>query len=377
MNLVYLFSGLLMAGMAVSQLLDLSAARAVLTQLTMACLAYIMIGVGLEFVIDKKRLGVYGKDYLVAATAAAFPWIFCALYFIWVLDTQWKEALLVGRFAAPTSAGILFAMLAAAGLASTWLFRKVQVLAIFDDLDTILLMIPLKIMLVGPKPELWAVVAVIVVLLWAAYRYLHRLKWPTGRGWVFVYGIVLTGLCVAVEKIWHIHIEVLLPAFALGCILYNPHDPSSDKNHAHEHAFIEPESRGWMRFDRLVKCAFMFLVGCSLPKISFAGVPAGQAVLHVVLLTLLANIGKCFPLFCYKSEATFRQRLAVCVAMFPRGEVGAGVLLVAISYGMTGLPVALAGLSLALNLLMTGLFIAIVIRLQKTAPVQPQSGGRT
>ena len=41
-------------------------------------------------------------------------------------------------------AGILFTMLAAAGLKASWVYKKVQVLAIFDDLDTILLMIRCK-----------------------------------------------------------------------------------------------------------------------------------------------------------------------------------------------------------------------------------------
>ena len=42
-------------------------------------------------------------------------------------------------------AGILFSMLEAAGMKETWLFQKARVLAIFDDLDTILLMVPLKV----------------------------------------------------------------------------------------------------------------------------------------------------------------------------------------------------------------------------------------
>ena len=44
-------------------------------------------------------------------------------------------------------------MLEAAGMKDTWLFRKARVLAIFDDLDTVLLMIPLKVVLVGFKWE--------------------------------------------------------------------------------------------------------------------------------------------------------------------------------------------------------------------------------
>lgn len=80
---------------------------------------------------------------------AAMPWFLIAIYYIFVLlppeywDSweAWKENLLLSRFAAPTSAGILFTMLAAIGLKSSWIYKKIQVLAIFDDLDTILLMI--------------------------------------------------------------------------------------------------------------------------------------------------------------------------------------------------------------------------------------------
>jgi hypothetical protein len=51
--------------------------------------------------------------------------------------------------------------------------------------------------------------------------------------------------------------------------------------------------------------------------------------------------------------------------MFPRGEVGAAVLLIGISYGLAGYANTLAVLSLALNLILTGLFIWLVIRLLK------------
>ena len=120
----------------------------VIRVVTMVHLSYIMINVGFEFDVDKSNLRQYGKDYLVACTAAAFPWIFCSLYLMYGLgefNVEWKMALVAGRFAAPTSAGILFTMLEAAGMKDTWLFRKARVLAIFDDLDTILFMLPLKV----------------------------------------------------------------------------------------------------------------------------------------------------------------------------------------------------------------------------------------
>ena len=84
---------------------------------------------------------------------AALPWFMIAIYYVFILLPPefwnsweaWKENLLLSRFAAPTSAGILFTMLAAIWLKSSWIYKKIQVLAIFDDLDTILLMIPLQI----------------------------------------------------------------------------------------------------------------------------------------------------------------------------------------------------------------------------------------
>lgn len=147
-----------MAGLVGAQLLALLAPDVhgsfgeLVKLLTMACLSFIMVHVGYEFDIDKSALRTYGWDYVVAATAAALPWIFSAAYFVfallpaesWSSWPAWKGALLIGRFASPTSAGVLFAMLAAAGLAGTWVFRKARILAIFDDIDTILFMVPLK-----------------------------------------------------------------------------------------------------------------------------------------------------------------------------------------------------------------------------------------
>jgi hypothetical protein len=137
MRKVAIFSLLLIAGMIGAQLLPGLAGEAYadvshgLRLATMVALAFIMIHVGYEFELDKTNLRQYGWDYVVAMTAAAFPWIFVVLYFMFVLLPAgawgsweaWVEALLAGRFAAPTSAGVLFAMLAAAGLSATWLFE--------------------------------------------------------------------------------------------------------------------------------------------------------------------------------------------------------------------------------------------------------------
>jgi Kef-type K+ transport system membrane component KefB len=184
MKKVLIFSLFLIGGLIGSQVLAgleperVRALGEVVRVATTALLGFIMIHVGYEFEIEKSKLGAYAVDYGIAATAAAFPWIFSAAYFVWVLtpagvEPNWSHALLAGRFAAPTSAGILFSMLAAAGLSATWLFRKARVLAIFDDLDTVLLMIPLKMLIVGARWQLAAIVLIMAVLLWIAWRWLH------------------------------------------------------------------------------------------------------------------------------------------------------------------------------------------------------------
>ncbi len=353
MRLVVLFSGLLLLGLGISQVSDLGSYMPFLTNITLICLAYIMIEVGLEFKIRKDKLAEYGKDYLIAATAASFPWILCALYFIFVLNVPYKEAWLVSRFSAPTSAGLLFAMLLAAGLGSTWVFKKVEVLAIFDDLDTILLLIPLQFILVGFKPELLIAIIVIAALLSVAYKLLHQVNFPYTKGWMIFYSVAIVSICKGLEHIAHIHIEVLIPAFCFGCVI--KHNVSQAK------ATKEQSSP----FDIALKSLFMFLVGTSLPKIDFTALDWQTTALHVIIITIISNIGKCFPILCYKNQATLKERIAVGISLFPRGEVGAAVLLIAIGYKFTGIATTLAGLSLALNLILTGLFIMIVISLVK------------
>jgi len=46
----------------------------------------------------------------------------------------------------------------------------------------------------------------------------------------------------------------------------------------------------------------------------------------VLGITVLTNLGKIFPLFCYRQGASWRERLALTIGLWPRGEVGAGIL---------------------------------------------------
>lgn len=419
MHKVITYSLLLVAGLGVSQFLADHVVKLSLAirLATMVTLAFIMIHVGYEFEIDKSRPRQYVWDYLVAFTAAAFPWILCAAYFVYAMAPReiwghgdvWRESLLQGRFASPTSAGVLFAMLAAAGLAATWTFKKARILAIFDDLDTILLMIPLKVLMVGFRWQLMGIVLIIGLLLWMAWRYLHRVQLPVSWPFVASYSVAIAGICeliyVASHAIDHttpVHLEVLLPAFVLGCMLARR--PGEDP-HAHDStpgAEQGPGAATEQRVSTIVSASFMVLVGLSMPPITseaptipaapaaeyvvderapstatlaYAGVSReiledkqrfpgwGVITLHVVAITLLSNLGKMFPAFCYRREANWRQRLALAVGMFPRGEVGAGVLVISLSYGIAGPALSVATLSLALNLVLTGAFILIVKKL--------------
>jgi hypothetical protein len=395
--------------------------------LTMTGLAFIMIRVGFEFHVDKSNPGRYGWDYFVAFTAALFPWVLVTGYFVFVMLppeiwgdlAAWKETLLAGRFAAPTSAGVLFSMLAAAGLGATWLFGKARILAIFDDLDTVLLMIPLKMLMVGLAWQLGLIVVLMAVLLGLAWVLLHRVRLPVSWPFVLAYSAVIVAaseLLYASSKIVDpsvpIHIEVLLPAFVLGCVARPRGMAAEAPVEAVEHALHEvlegPRER---RAATIVSAVFMVLVGLSMPALIggvdlehpaptpaslhaaapsavvddptlhgtepatvTASQPAmgwGRILLHVLALTVLANLGKMFPAFCYRREAHWRHRLAVAVGMWPRGEVGAGVLVLSLSYGIGGPIVTVAMLSLALNLVLTGFFIWIVKRLIAGTPERP------
>lgn len=474
MQKVAVFSVLLIVGITLSQWLpaavgpNYTLVAEGVQILTMIALSFIMIHVGYEFEIDKDNLRQYGWDYVVAMTAAAFPWLFCCGYFVFVMMPSgawsywlaWKESLLASRFAAPTSAGVLFSMLAAAGLSATWLFRKARILAIFDDLDTVLLMVPLKMMMVGLAWQLGIVVFLMVGLLYLAWRYLHRWHIPHTWPWVLFYGVIITGISEAIyiasKRIdYHIpiHLEVLLPAFVLGCMMARPEgtDPHVDDSRpGHQEG---PESPEEQRVATIISAIFMVLVGLNMPPvlgnvrealplsapveeaeqelleegpIEYPGATnagnrektvSGEAAslsaslgadaipsptrtpentaatsapvkklgksytaqmpmpswsiiaVHVIILSILANLGKMFPAFCYRREASWQERMAVAIGLWPRGEVGAGVLILSLSYGIGGPIVTVAMLCLALNLCLTGVFIMVIKRLIAAAEI--------
>lgn len=385
MKKVLSFSVFLLVGLAVSQVLPFIAGDAtrsvkVVTDIFLyICLAFIMINVGREFEIDKSRWKSYALDYFVAMVAAAMPWLLIALYYIFVLfpSTQWgsgdlwKETLLISRFAAPTSAGILFTMLAALKLKSSWMYKKIQVLAIFDDLDTILLMIPLQVFMIGMKWQMAVILTVVIFLLvfgWKQMgRYGMRQDWKAILGYSAIVIVFTQGIYHVSEYFLGphegIHIEVLLPAFVLGMVMKPQHI----------------ESRTEEKVSTAISYFFMFLVGVSMPQ--FIGLdmnsqPAnpdsvtaslpmmswGMIAVHVVVVSLLSNIGKLMPLAFYR-DRKFSERLALSIGMFTRGEVGAGVIFIAISYNLGGPLLLISVLTIVLNLILTGGFVMLVKKL--------------
>lgn len=392
MRKIILFSVFLLIGLAGSQLLPLLLGAETFAHIKpffdgtlYVCLAYIMINVGREFELDKSKWKSYTEDYLIAMATAAVPWLLICFYFIFLMPSEyrtdwntWKETLLLSRFAAPTSAGILFTMLAAAGLKKSWIFNKTRVLAIFDDLDTILLMIPLQVLMIGMKWQLGVVVVFVFLCLYIGWTKLNSIRmsqsWPSILGYATILVFLFQGLYIVTKEIFGpdsaIHIEILLPAFVLGMIMKtNTHHSESDE-----------------KASSVISYMFMTLVGLSAPL--FIGVDfsanAGESMLgnvgdmswgviagHVLVTTTLSNIGKLLPVFFYKDRSLV-ERLALSIGMFTRGEVGAGIVFIALGYGIGGPLLAIALLTILTNLILTGFFVVIVKMLALKAESQKQ-----
>ena len=369
---------LLMVGLLLSQVLPTVMGESYATlsnvvyMLLGTCLAFIMINVGREFELDKNNVGIYVKDYCVAMLAAAAPWILIAIYYVlfllpsdlWSSGDAWKETLLLSRFAAPTSAGILFSMLAAIGLQQSWIYRKIQVLAIFDDLDTILLMIPLQIAMIGLHWQMGVILFIVIGLLWFGWKKMSCYKMRQEWWAILCYAIIIFGaihiIYVTTKHLFGpddaLHIEVLLPAFVLGMVIKREHKGAKmDEG-----------------ITTVISLLFMLLVGMSMPQISASVTDAGNSImasqpmpswgiiaLHVLAVTLLSNIGKLVPMLFYRNHS-IKERLALSIGMFTRGEVGAGVIFIALSYNIGGAALLISVLTLVLNLILTGGFVLIV-----------------
>lgn len=390
MRKIILFSLFLIVGLIGSQTIPTALnpeafekLKSFLDAMLYVCLAFIMINVGREFELDKTKWKSYTEDYFIAMATAAVPWLLICGYFIFLMPAEyrtswdtWKETLLLSRFAAPTSAGILFTMLAAAGLKKSWVFQKTRVLAIFDDLDTILLMIPLQILMIGMKWQLGVVVLFVFLCLYLGWTKLNKFRMP--QNWTSILGYatmlvfffqgiyMVTKACFGHDSA--IHIEILLPAFILGMVM------KTRENHSRSNEIAS----------NVISYMFMLLVGLSAPL--FVGVDFGatagdcmlgkvgdmswgEIAFHVLITTFLSNVGKLLPVFFYR-DRSFTERLALSIGMFTRGEVGAGIVFIALGYGLGGPLLAIALLTILTNLILTGFFVVLVKHLALKAETE-------
>ncbi|CAK0857021.1 unnamed protein product [Prorocentrum cordatum] len=287
--------------------------------------------------------------------------------------------------------------------------------------------------------------AVLRILLAFAWCYLHRLKLPHSSGWSLVYAAVVTAFCYGLYKVtkYHLpmealHIEVLLPAFVVGCMIDTPcarhelqlqrqatmsrletkrqksalsdkmrlagicasennvnaavpqriaagvelpqrivsggsrlsrHGVDVDKMHPHDSAWEH-------NVQTSISMVFMVLVGLSMPPLlgknakGDSSMSAGLIAAHVFVVSLLMVIGKMFPIVCYRDEASWQERLALCMGMCPRGEVGASIIVISLELGVEGPAVIISMCALVINLVLSGGFIGSVKLLLKHATTQ-------
>merc|ERR1719258_91015 len=95
---------------------------------------------------------------------------------------------------------------------------------------------------------------------------------------------------------------------------------------------------------------------------------------HVLVVTILMIIGKMFPIVCYREEAVPSARLALCLGMCPRGEVGASIIVISLELGVKGPSVIISMCALGGNLIMSGVFIAAVKQLLNGEPSFLEAG---
>ena len=365
MSKVLAYSSLLILGLFFSQVTDLVSgilviegshimSQNVLQIITQICMAYILIEVGLDFHIDAKNELKYAKDFGVAFIAAMLPWLLCCGYFFIFCKESLRDSFIVGCFAAPTSAGLMLMLLASAKLSKTWVFRRARVLAIFDDIIVIMMLIPLQMLIIGLSIKMFFGFIFLASLLYFTYHYRHHFVMPFSNCLMFAYGFVIWSLVFCIGRIFHVHVGVVFPAFCLGCMMQPGNESFFSENE---------EKASFWDFDHVVKAIFMFGIGLSIPKIQWNAENYETLVIHVIAITILSNLGKGVIALFYRKEVSIRERIALSVAMFPRAEVGAGILLMAIKESIGTTIISIAGIGLGLNLLLTALFIVIVKKL--------------
>ena len=232
-------------------------------------------------------------------------------------------------------------------------------------------MIPLQIMMIGLRWQLGIIVLIVFALLAFGWKKMGSYEWKQNWISIILYSIVVFAITQIVylssKHLWgedgSIHIEVLLPAFVVGMIMKHKHISSKTEENV----------------STFISFLFMLLVGMSMPR--FIGVDFfettpnvysivasqpmlswGEIAMHVIFVSILSNIGKLFPLFFYR-DRKISERLALSIGMFTRGEVGAGVIFIALGYNLGGPVLIISVLTIVLNLIFTSIFVLWVKKL--------------
>src|SRR4029077_13888132 len=118
---------------------------------------------------------------------------------------------------------------------------------------------------------------------------------PTSNAWVALYALSVWIVSFAFEYVTDLHLDVLVPAFALGCIIKSDHLHGSAEYGATNEGVSSQDPKWQALLDWGIKGGFMLLAGMALPPLQFGGMRLGAVILHVILITLLSNIGNAFP----------------------------------------------------------------------------------
>lgn len=356
MKWILFFNLAIICGLICSQVVDIGSQKDWVLFVSQSLLSYILIEVGVEFTL-KKNIRSYLKDHLVAFFLAMIPWGLTALYFYVRTPTTIEESIQVARFSSPTASGMLFSMLTAAGIGTTWLFKKIEVLAIIDDLDAILIFIPLKLLFFGYQGSLLFIFFLSITFLTVGIIFLHKLPLKSTRPFMLLYALIITSLISYLNFVYGIEIDILLPSFALGMLLVNPHQFDPHLRYRHEHAYFEPQQKLYRGMHLSLKLIFMFSIGLLVPLINLSQYSLLTLLLDSLMLSLILIMGKAIPVLCLFSELSLKERLALVMGLSPRGEIGVYIIAALAGTSMGEYGIHLAGLTFVINLSLSALFV--------------------
>ena len=221
--------------------------------------------------------------------------------------------------------------------------------------------------MIGLHWQMGVILFVVIGLMWFGWKKMSTYQLRQDWWAILIYAIIVFGLTHIIYVITKhyfgaddaLHVEVLLPAFVLGMVIKREHKSAKmDEG-----------------ITTAISLLFMLLVGMSMPQISASAhvtdgsimssqpMPSwGMIALHVLAVSVLSNVGKLVPMLFYRNHS-IRERLALSIGMFTRGEVGAGVIFIALGYSIGGAALLISVLTLVFNLVLTGGFVLIVKRL--------------